>query len=144
LKVKIIGEGPERPMVQSYLQEHLSDYSVELLPRLSQAKWHEVLSQTDVFVSCARDFNETFSLNTAEALAAGCKVVVTRCSGIAHYLEDQNEAILTDPNDPKSLSKMIHSGLLAPESMRESARMAARQKFDQDRMLSQYESVILR
>ncbi len=144
LHFKLIGEGPEKDKILAFIQENKLQDSIELLPRLDRAGWHHALAQADVFVACARDTNETFSLNTAEALAAGCRVVVTRCSGIAHYLEDQKEAFLIEPEDPVGLSKFIERALQAPESMRAVARQAAVQKFDQERMLSQYESVILR
>lgn len=144
LELMIIGEGEEEDEIRKYIAENLADKKITVSGFLKFENWYEVLSKTDVYVSCARDSNETFSLSTAEALAAGCKVVVTTCSGIADYLEGRTEAFLAHPKDPVDLSHRIEEALDAPDTMRDVARQAAREKFDQSEMLKKYEKLILR
>jgi glycosyltransferase involved in cell wall biosynthesis len=144
LSAAVIGEGPERDRLEDMAKRRLTGLDVRIMPPLHRKSWYEYLSRADVYVSCARDANETFSLNTAEAMAAGCKVVVTRCSGVADYLEDEKEVFLAEPANPRDLAEKIKMALAAPESMRKTARESAKIKFDQKKMLEQYESLILR
>lgn len=144
LQVHIIGEGQEEELIKTTIAERLAGKNVQLDHFLKKEKWFELLAQADVFVCSPRDSNETFSLNTAEALASGCKVVVTKCAGIADYLTDGVDAIIAEPMSPSQLEQSIETALSAPESLRENAVKAAREKFDQQRMLQEYEQLILR
>lgn len=144
LEVKVVGEGEEESIIKKYIEERLQGKNVECLPFLKKENWIELLSKTDVFVSSARDSNETFSLTTAEALASGCKVVVTRCAGIADFLKDGDNAFIAEPLNPDSLGSKIEQALLEDEKMRGQAKITAQEHFDQNRMLEEYESLILR
>lgn len=144
LQVHIIGEGEQEAEIQKYIVDHLSGKNIQIDNFLKKEKWFELLSQADVFVCSPRDTNETFSLNTAEALASGCKVVVTKCAGIADFLSNGVDAIITEPMNPTQLVQSIEVALSSSESMRESAIKTAREKFDQQRMLREYEKLILR
>lgn len=124
---------------------HRNDLDVRAITYfLKKENWYDLLSEADVYVSPARDYSETFSLNTAEALGAGCKVVVTRCSGIANYLTDHKNAFLVEPNNPKDMARGISEALNSPEEIRTQAVALAKEKFDQEKMFQAYESVILR
>jgi len=144
VSVLVIGEGEEQEQIEDLTRRRLAGTETRIMPPLHRKNWYEFLSRADVYVSCARDASETFSLNTAEALAAGCKVVVTRCSGIADYLDDGRDALLAEPGDPKDLAAKMIEALRAPERMRKNAMETAKKKFDQERMLEQYEKILLR
>lgn len=144
LRLRLIGEGEEKGLLLKRIDDLNLKEVVTLSPPLFKSEWHATLAQADVYVSASKDSNETFSLNTAEALAAGCKVVVTRCSGIAHYLDEGKEAFLAKPEDPQALAESLSLALRAPEALREQAQQAARKKFDIKRMLQEYKAVILR
>lgn len=111
---------------------------------LKKENWYDLLLRTDIYVHPARDRSETFSINCAEALAAGCKLVVTSCSGIADYLTDREHAFIVEPNHPKDLARGILQALSAPDEMRSRARRNAQTSFDLSHMLQQYHAVILR
>ncbi len=124
---------------------HRNDLIVRVISDfLKKENWYDVLSKADVYVLASRNQSETFSLSTAEAMAAGCKVVVTKCCGIADFLEDKKNAFLVEPNNPKDLARGIEEALLSSDELRESARALAKEKFDQEKMFQAYESVILR
>jgi glycosyltransferase involved in cell wall biosynthesis len=144
LSVLVIGEGEEKDKIEDMAARRLAGVNVRIMPPLHRKNWYEFLTSADVYVSCARDANETFSLNTAEALAAGCKVVVTRCSGIADYLEDGKEAFLADPANAADLAEKIRAALAAPDEMRKTAVEAAKNRFDQKLMLERYARLITR
>lgn len=141
-KISVIGEGEEREFAEQFVKKYLNDFDISFHNYLKNENWKELLESTDVFVSCARDHNETFSLNTAEALSKGCKVVVTKCSGIADFLVDKKEAFLCNPSDSEDLFKKIKEAFEAPQSLREMAKNAAKRKFNRDIMLEQYYTLI--
>lgn len=140
----VIGDGEQENELKKFIKSHLADRKVTISNFLKKEKWIEVLSQADIYVSCARDTNETFSLNTAEALASGCKVVVTHCSGIADFLQDNEEAIICDPQNPEALAKAIEEALSTSEHMRSAAQKVSSEKFDQQKMHEEYHRLILR
>lgn len=144
LQVQVIGEGEQEEELKKYISEQLPGKNIQLHHFLKKEKWFELLSQADIFVCSPRDTNETFSLNTAEALASGCKVVVTKCAGIADSLLDGQNAIIAEPMNPNQLALSIEKAFSSPESLRENAAKTAREKFDQQRMLLEYEKLILR
>ena len=139
ISVKILGQGE----LNDFVKNELSKIGkAELIPYLKKEDFYKLLNTADVFVSCARDENETFSLNSAEAMAAGCKLVVTNCSGIAHYLEDHKEALLCEPMNPEDLANKIQQALTAPEEMRVDAHKKAEKSFNSLNMLNEYYSLI--
>lgn len=144
IKVVIVGEGEEEKSMKEFIKKNLSEKHIQVNNFLKKENWFELLSRCDVFVSTSRDTNETFSLSTAEALASGCKGVVTNCSGIADDLKDGHDAFLAEPMKPEHLRLQIEKALDADESMREHAKNTAQKKFNLDVMLQHYESVILR
>lgn len=143
-KVVIVGEGREAEKMKEYIKKNLYGKNIQMVNFLKKENWFELLSKCDVFISTARDTNETFSLSTAEALASGCKVVVTKCSGIAADLTDGVDAFLAEPMKPEHLQIQTEKALVADEFMRDRAKKTAQKKFNLDEMLKQYESVILR
>jgi len=140
----LIGEGEQENQLREFKKSHLSNKNVTISNFLKKEKWIEVLSQADVYVSCARDTNETFSLSTAEALASGCKTVVTRCSGIADFLKDKEESFICEPQNPEALAAAIEEALAAPKQMRDAARKVSLEKFDQQKMHEKYHRLIMR
>jgi glycosyltransferase involved in cell wall biosynthesis len=143
-KIYIVGEGEQRSEAEKFEHENLSKLDVRFLDYLKNENWKALLEKADIFVSCARDNNETFSLNTAEALSKSCKVVVTRCSGIASFLVDKKEAFLCEPKSPEDLAKKIQEAMTAPNAIREMASQAAKRKFDKKNMLKEYYQLITR
>ncbi len=143
-KIKIVGKGEERVKAENFAKEHLATVNVEFFNYLKNENWKKLLEKTDVFVSCAQDSNETFSLNTAEALSEGCKVVVTRCSGIADFLVDKKEAFLCQAKNPEDIAKKINEAVEAPEAIRGMAVQAAKRKFNKKNMLAEYYQLITR
>lgn len=142
-RVVILGKGQQKRELEEFIAQQLKGMSIEVHQFLKKEKYYQLLNSADLFVSSALDENETFSLSSAEALAAGCKLVVTKCSGIAHFLADEKEAFICQPTKEGMASK-ISQALLAPEEMRDAARAVALQKFNQDDMIKKYHQLILR
>lgn len=144
LRVMLIGEGPDRDEIELLCHDHLKDVNVSLHDFLKKENWFTLLSRADVFVLPSRDCSETFSISTAEAMAAGVKVVVTKCSGIAEYLTDHRDSFLCEPSNPMDLASGIRVALHSSDQIRDAARRTATETFDSGRMLSEYDTVIFR
>jgi glycosyltransferase involved in cell wall biosynthesis len=142
VKIVIVGEGELEEKIRAEILQSFQGRDIQIYNFLKKEKWYELLAKADIFVSCARDSNETFSLNAAEALSNGCKLVVTNCCGIADYLQDGLEAFFVKPMDPIHLAEKIREALAVDDSIRERAMEVAREKFDQKRMLQEYENLL--
>ncbi|MDP3975529.1 MAG: glycosyltransferase family 4 protein, partial [bacterium] len=143
-EIIIVGEGPEEPQLKKFVSESIQSDKIRFMSFLKKEKLHDLLAITDVFVIPSRDTSETFSLLAAEAMASGCKVVVTTCSGIADYLHSGKDAFLCLPQRPEDLRRKIELALDAPEDIREEARRTVRAKFNIKDMLTSYQNLILR
>lgn len=142
-KIVIIGNGKLESEVKKKMNTCVGYFSIEHLNYLKKENWYSLLRKAEVFVCSSEDSNETFSLNSAEALAAGCKLVVTKPCGIVSYLEDRKDAVFADAQNSVNLS---HKILIALESeeLSENGKKTAREKFNLPIMLKLYESLILR
>lgn len=143
LHVVLIGEGEEEEKLKKFVDQHLHGMNVEFYHFLKKEKWFELLEHADIFVLPSRDASETFSLSAAEAMARGCKLVVTRCSGIAGFLHDRYDAFIAEPNSPDSLKRQIEAALASSEEIRSHAVETVQTKCNLKRMLEQYKVLIL-
>ncbi|MEU4802128.1 glycosyltransferase family 4 protein [Actinosynnema sp. NPDC023587] len=93
LRATIAGDGPEmRPMLR-YLRRHGMDW-VSLPGRLDRAGISRLLAGADVFVNPT--VAEAFGLATLEARTAGVPVVARPGTGVADFVRDGVEGVLTD------------------------------------------------
>lgn len=141
---KILGEGEERRKIEDFIAKNEMKNEVEVENFLKKENWIKSLNEAEVYVSCARDTNETFSLNSAEAMAAGCKCVITSCSGIASFVEDGKNAFLVEPKNPNKLADKIIEAINASEEISVNAKEHAKKIFNQKDMLEKYYSLIIR
>lgn len=143
-RVVLIGEGEEEDQVKQFIHERLHGINIEFHHFLKKENWYELLERADIFVLPSRDASETFSLSAAEAMARGCKLVITRSSGIADHLQDGYDAFIAEPNSPDSLKIQIGRALTSSENIRSRAVVTAQTKFSLKRMLDEYQSLILK
>lgn len=99
--LNIVGEGPARgrhedQVRQLGLEEHVTFHGMKSKPQVA-----DMLRDADVFV--LPSLFETFSLVTAEALASGVPVVVTRCGGPEHFVTPA-DGIIVPPGDAEALT----------------------------------------
>lgn len=103
------------------------------------------LSALDVFVlpsDC-----EPFGLVLIEAMARGVAVVATDAGGVPEIVEHGRTGLLVPPRDPAALADAIAHLLDHPQerrAMAEAGRTAVRQRFDQGRMLDEYQTLYAR
>lgn len=104
----------------------------------------EILRDLDLFVLSS--VSEGFSLATAEAMAAGKPVIVTRCGGPQEIVEDEQTGFLVPPADSESLAKKICELLANSEraaNVGQMARASIARTFSLDKTVEEYQRLYL-
>ena len=91
----ILGDGSERGMLESYIQEHHLQKHVSLLG--FHANPYKYLRMGDLFVCSS--LSEGYSTAVTEALILGIPVITTDCSGMAELLKDGECGMITENDD---------------------------------------------
>lgn len=109
LSAEIIGDGPQRPMLERYLQRHEMADWVQLAGRRTRSQINEALSQADIFLSPAT--LESFGIAALEARAAGLPVVARAGTGVEDFIRHHREGMLahSDAEMVASIVKLIES-----------------------------------
>jgi glycosyltransferase involved in cell wall biosynthesis len=97
LELDVLGDGPLRPKVESYVAEHGMGEWVRLSGRLTRDQIHERYASADVFLAPA-DL-ESFGIAALEARCAGLPVVAKRHSGIAEFVRHGEHGLLAGSDD---------------------------------------------
>jgi glycosyltransferase involved in cell wall biosynthesis len=92
LTATVVGDGPERELMQRYLDRHRLSDRVRLAGTLSRPEIRGLLEQTSVFVAPAH--RESFGIAALEARASGVPVVASSRSGVAAFVEHGREGFL--------------------------------------------------
>jgi glycosyltransferase involved in cell wall biosynthesis len=99
----IVGEGPDRPGVESEIRRLGLESLVELAGARNDVA--ELLAKADLFVLSSR--SEGLPLSILEAMAAGLPVVATNVGGVPELVVEGETGFLVPPGDPKSLADAI-------------------------------------
>jgi glycosyltransferase involved in cell wall biosynthesis len=125
-RLHIVGDGPDRGRIASLARELglLGDDAVVLKGYVPNSEIHKEYQDASFFVLNSN--YETFSVATAEAIAHGVPVVVTKCGGPEEYVTPET-GILVERRNEESLARgmirMIeHFRTFDPVSMRRYAK----------------------
>ncbi|MGH8888745.1 MAG: glycosyltransferase family 4 protein [Acidothermaceae bacterium] len=92
LSAEIIGDGPQRPLLERYLRRHDMNGWVTLAGRRSRAQIRQALGQADLFVTAST--LESFGIAALEARTAGLPVVARAGTGVEDFIAHRREGIL--------------------------------------------------
>ncbi len=104
-RLDIIGDGPGRERVQEIVNECRLNEFVTFHGMQTKPEVASFMGEADLFI--LPSIKETFSVVTAEALATGTPVLVTKCGGPEDYV-NQSNGILVKAGD----SGALYEGLL--------------------------------
>ncbi|MBP7408533.1 MAG: glycosyltransferase, partial [Flavobacteriales bacterium] len=101
LRLTIIGDGPDRKMLEDLTDELGLRKSVQFLGRVPNTVVLDRMAT--IFAVIINSNVETFSVVTGEALAQGKPVIATRCGGPVAFIREVN-GILIEPKDDAALA----------------------------------------
>jgi glycosyltransferase involved in cell wall biosynthesis len=138
----IVGEGRERESLRALARRegvadrlHLTGFRSDVAA---------VLAGLDVFAFPS--LREGFGYALIEAMAAALPVVASRTSSIPEIVEDGKTGYLVPPGDARSLAGTLRRLLISPhegQAMGETGRRRVREKFTEQRMLDEVETLLV-
>ena len=138
LKLLIVGDGAERPMLERLAADLQLRETVEFLGERSDVP--ELLQRAGLYVSSSR--TEGISLTLLEAMAVGLPVLTTRVGGNPEIVEHGVTGRLVPPQSPQALAAEI-VGMCRERDLWPGMGHLGRQRvethFDINRMVSDYE-----
>lgn len=101
----IIGDGPDRPYVESKIADYNLGDQIKLLGVKTPTEVSDLLCNSDCFVLSSR--LETFSIVVIEAMAKGLPVVATKCGGPETFLLPEH-GILVEKENTEELADAMN------------------------------------
>ncbi len=142
IKFVIAGDGPQREMVESFVDRQGGSGCVRYLGRVDEVR--AILSAADMLAMPSRW--EGLPLAAAEAMAASLPIVATRVAGLSELVVDGETGLLIPPDDATSLVEAIER-LAGDAALREKLGAAGRQrvikKFSIDTNVAAHEKLYL-
>jgi len=151
VRYRIIGSGPQQPMLQDRARAAPPDKQIVFCGRQSQQQVFAALEEADVFllpsVTAATGDMEGIPVAIMEAMAMGVLVVATSHSGIPELITDQRSGWLVPERDADAIAAVLSScalptGQLA--QMRRTARAAVALQFDNAKLDLQLAALCVR
>jgi glycosyltransferase involved in cell wall biosynthesis len=137
----IIGEGAERPKLESLIREHNLEKKVFLLGQIASGS--RFMPAFDIYIQSS--VKEGFSWSLLEAMASKVPVIATDVGATAEIIEDDKNGILVEPSHPDQISLAI-SRLMADDRLRSELAIQGHQtvlfKFGLDRMIDRVETLL--
>ena len=145
LKLLLVGDGPQRLLIENYVARVGLEGKVLLLGNRNDIP--QILANTDIFVSTSKEQHEGLSNVVLEAMACGIPVVATKSIGIQEIIFDGKTGFLIDSDDIGSLSKKIRlliDDKEAAMNIGNNGRDLVQSKYSLNRMIYDYENEYIR
>lgn len=104
IQLLIIGEGKERPELESLIKSLKLEEQVFLLGLKNRREVSDYLNQSDAFVLASR--GETFGVVYIEAMLVGLPVIATKCGGPESFV-NENNGLLVNCDDVEELKRAL-------------------------------------
>ncbi|MEQ8675866.1 MAG: glycosyltransferase family 4 protein [Aggregatilineales bacterium] len=132
----IIGDGEERPMLESLVHDYHLENAVTFTGW--QSNLLEIYSDLDV--SVVSSINEGTPVSVIESLSATCPVVATRVGGVPDLLNGGAYGVLVPPNDPSAMARALLKVLNNPPDVTE-AQTIMLESYGMERLVNDMDSL---
>lgn len=147
-RLVVVGDGPERPRLESLAHETGVAGRVEFRGRVPDAELRRAYAEADVValpaVHDARGDTEGLGVVLLEAMQYGVPVVASRAGGIVDIVEHDATGLLVPAGDAAALVTALDRVLGDPGLARrlgEAGRRRVVERFDWDAIVARYEAV---
>ena len=113
-KLRIIGDGPIKNKMMSYVKSKKAENNIEFLGHKSHEEAMELLSGSK-FLVIPSEWYENFPYSVLESFALGKPVVASRIGGIPELVKNWETGLLFNPKDSDMLSLKISFLLKHPD-----------------------------
>lgn len=137
LKLCIIGDGPERLMIERRIKQLELEHNIYLVGRVPQATLFEYLKQASVFA--LNTGYEGFSHQLLEVMAIGIPLITTDVGGNPEIVKDGENGLLVPYNDKRELANAIER-MLRDDELRNRCVAGGKEtvtRFTKERMVSE-------
>ena len=134
VRVRIVGDGPERAALEAEVARLGLERTVELLGMRGDVG--ELLAAADVFV-LASD-SEGLPMSVLEAMAAGLPVVASAVGGVPELVREGETGMLVPPRDSAALAGAIRR-LVEDPALRDRLGAAGRQRVEREFSLARFQ-----
>ncbi len=139
-KLLLVGDGPEYTLIASLVKQLKLEEKVLFLGK--QENVEELFSISDLKLLLSE--KESFGLVLLEAMACGVPCIGTRIGGIPEVIEDGKTGYICELGDIKEIAAKAVAVLKDEklhQSMADNAVTAVQQRFNSDKIVSQYEAI---
>ncbi len=140
----IVGDGEERPLIESKIKQYHLEQQVKLLGVKSPEEVSALLCHSDCFVLSSR--LETFAIVLLEAMSKGIPVIATRCGGPETFVRPEDGLLVPKENVEELAKAMTYMKEHYQEYNAEEIRQHCHDNFSQDviadKIIEVYKQVI--
>ena len=143
LRLIIVGDGPDRPLLEKLSVELDIDSRVKFLGSLKHSELMDAMRTWDVFVHSTD--GETMSVAIMEAQTLGLPIVASRVSGVTSAIRDNFNGLLFEPRDVNSLTEKLRNVLYderVRENLSNNARKHALAHFSIEQVWEKYKNIM--
>jgi len=144
VSLEIVGDGKERPLIESKIKEYHLEQQVKLLGVKSPEEVSALLCHSDCFVLSSR--LETFAIVLLEAMAKGLPVIATRCGGPDTFVRPEDGLLVPNEDAEALAGAMTYMKEHYQEYNAEEIRRHCHDHFSQDviadKIIEVYQQVI--
>lgn len=144
LRLRIVGDGPERTRLEQLAEKLNVGHQVEFLGQLRREQIGRYYEVCDIVVLPSR--SDAMPLVSLEAMMMGRPLVGTLVGGVPEIVEQGMTGLLVAPDDPQALAGAINQLDQYPE-LREKMGIAASERsrlFAWPKLLEQFEGIVRR
>jgi glycosyltransferase involved in cell wall biosynthesis len=147
-RLKIVGEGPLKEDMASYVKSRNANGRIEFLGHKSHAEVMELLKKCR-FLVLPSECYENFPYSALEACSSGKPIIASRIGGIPEIVKNWDTGLLFEPGNSEYLSLKIRYFMKHPEKAEEmgrNARLFVKKKLNPERyyskLMDMYKSII--
>jgi 1,2-diacylglycerol 3-alpha-glucosyltransferase len=101
VKLKIIGDGPEKDKILSFVDEYNISNKIELLGWIKREELPKQYAHSDCFITLSD--SETFGIVILEAMASGLPIIGANEAAIPNLIKNDYNGFLVDINDKNKI-----------------------------------------